>query len=305
MTLNLKFKQHYKAYLLVGYAFLLIVHFVLKDYIFPLSIVFYAFPLPILIVIALSFTLLFFRRKHYRLVVMITTVLLTFIWWNNYYFTTEIEQHPTSKLLYWNLAKRSQLPVAYLSQKVNQYQPEILAFVEAPHTTLKNLDDLKHRLPNYNFKTLDGAMLIATKGDIELLDFNLKEDSYKINLLRIKTNTLNFKLIITDLTANVFVNKDAPLGVVLNTAKTNDIDLIVGDFNTPYESIFFDNYEENFTSFHSYNNGFTATWPLGMPLFEIDHIWIANKHEPLVLNKYYSDASDHALLICKFTIDSK
>lgn len=303
MTLTLKLKQYYKAYLLVGYALLLVIHFLLKDHIFPISIVFYAFPLPILIVTALGLVVLFFRRKQYRLTLMITALLLTFIWWKNYYFETETKhQQKISKLLYWNLAKRSQLPIAYISEKVNQHQPEILAFVEAPHTTLKNLDALKKALPNYSFKTLDGAMLIAAKGDIELLDFDLEEDNYKINLLKIKTNTLNLKLILTDLTANVFVNKEIPLSFVSNSAKTNDVDIIVGDFNTPYESVYFDEYKQNFTSFHTYNNGLTATWPLGIPLFEIDHMWMSNKHQPQYLNKYYSDASDHALLISEFII---
>ncbi|MCD2260651.1 endonuclease/exonuclease/phosphatase family protein [Psychroserpens luteolus] len=304
MTLTLKLKQNYKAYLLIGYAFLLIVHFILKDHIFPISIVFYAFPVPILILSGLFLVLLFFRRKVYRFGILALVILLSLHWLQDYYMSSEIKTpKDTSKILFWNLAKRKQLSVSYLSKQVNTYQPEILAFVEAPHTTLKNLDSLKKVLPNYNFMPLKGAMLIAAKHDIELLEFSILEDAYKINLLEINTKDSKLKLIITDLTANILVNKKNPLAFVSNFAKTNNVDLVVGDFNTPYESVFFETYKNDFTSFHEYTNGFTATWPLGIPLFELDHIWLANRHSPQSLIKYYSDASDHALLISEFIIN--
>ncbi|WP_299338089.1 endonuclease/exonuclease/phosphatase family protein [uncultured Psychroserpens sp.] len=301
--MHLKLKQHYKAYLLVGYAFLLLIHFIAKDHVFPLSIVFYAFPLPILIVIGLCLTGLFFRRLSYALPTLALTVLLVIIWKTNYYFSTEkVYRQNSSKVLFWNLAKRAQLPVDQISDKVKTHQPEILSFVEAPHTTLKNLDDLKLALPNYNFKTLKGAMLVAAKGDIELLKHEYKDDSHKINMVQISNNSKHLKIIITDLTASVFINKKQPVNIVLGIAKANAVDFIAGDFNTPYESVFFKEYKTNYNSFHNYNNGFTATWPLGIPLFEIDHIWISKQHEPIRLNKYYNDASDHALLISEFEI---
>ncbi|WP_298900162.1 endonuclease/exonuclease/phosphatase family protein [uncultured Psychroserpens sp.] len=275
----------------------------MKDYLFPLSIVFYASPLPLLILSGLLLLGLYFRRKTYRIALLIVVCLLSLHWLGNYYLSSKpLANKGNSKILFWNLAKREQLSISSITNQVNVYQPEILAFVEAPHTTLKNLDALKTALSNYNFITLKGAMLVAAKGDITLLDFNLKEDAYKVNLLDISTKTSHIKLMITDLTANVFVNKKAPLEFVVNYAQNNDVDLIVGDFNAPYESTFFKPYESNFTSFHHFSNGFTATWPLGIPLLELDHIWLSKRHEPIKLTKHYHNASDHAMLISDFRL---
>ncbi|WP_431137204.1 endonuclease/exonuclease/phosphatase family protein [Psychroserpens mesophilus] len=294
-------KQNYKAYLLIGYAFLLIIHFILKDRIFPLSIFFYGFPLIIIIGITVFLIILFYKRQWYRYSLIAIFTVLTIIWYDNYYFQTNTNyEGNTTKILYWNLAKRNQLPVDIISEKVNNYQPEILAFVEAPEKTLKNLNALKSALPNYNFTILKGAMLVAAKGNIVFLNFEYQEDSYKANLLEVTTTSEKIKFIVTDLTSNLLVNKKRPMTFVSDFAKRETVDFITGDFNSVYESIYFNELKNNFTSFHKYNNGFTATWPLGIPLLEIDHFWLSHKHQPIQLIKFQNNASDHAMLISEF-----
>lgn len=303
--MNLKLKQNYKAYLLVGYAFLLLIHFILKDRFFPLSIIFYGSPLIVIIGTTLFLVILFFRRKKYRYTLLAVSALLIFIWFNNYYYQTNtINQENTSKILYWNLAKKKQLPVSYILDKTNIYEPEILAFVEAPEKTLKNLGTLKNALPKYNFKILKGAMLVASKGEIKLIKLEYVDDSHKANLIEIKSNSKTIKFILTDLTANLLVNKKKPMTFISNFAKNEAVDFIAGDFNTPYESIYFNAFKNDFNSFHKYNNGSTATWPLGIPLLELDHIWLSKKHQPIQLHKFYSKASDHALLIAETKLNS-
>jgi hypothetical protein len=99
--------KNYKAYLLIGYAFLLLVHFLLKDNFFPFSIIFYAFPLLILIGISAILALLFFRRKKYRTVLLIVFIGLSVNWIQNYYYSTEpAALESTSKIFYWNIAKK-------------------------------------------------------------------------------------------------------------------------------------------------------------------------------------------------------
>ncbi len=295
-------KKNFKTYLLFGYAFLLVVHFFIKDNLFPLSILFYATPIPILLGFGLILLIIVRKQKWFRLAILTCVISLGIHWMQCYYLTSEKidsnEEH--SKVLYWNLAKRDRLPVAYISNQVETHQPEILAFVEAPHTILKNLDSLKLTLPNYDFKILMGAMLVASTGDIEYTKNEFLKDRYKINLLKITTQKSTYNLIITDLTASIPINKKEPIDFLLQCAKTHNVDLIVGDFNTPFESVHFNAYTNDYYSFHHYNNGFTATWPLGMPLLEIDHIWLSKLHQPKHLYKYYSKHSDHALLVSEF-----
>ena len=111
---------------------------------FQLSIVFYAFPLLILIGIGVSF---FFRRKQNRTTLLILLVGLSEYWIQDYYFSTESDlSEKTSKILFWNVAKKDSLPIDNISKQVITHEPEILAFVEVTRETLSDFDSLKLKL---------------------------------------------------------------------------------------------------------------------------------------------------------------
>ena len=106
----MKLLKHYKAYSIILYAFLIFIHFVLKDYLFPLSTIFYAAPL-ILIILLGCFVMLFFRkRKVLSIAILIVQFVLGYHWLNNYYFI-QIPKTPvqTNSILFWNVAKKQQL----------------------------------------------------------------------------------------------------------------------------------------------------------------------------------------------------
>lgn len=54
--------------------------------------------------------------------------------------------------------------------------------------------------------------------------------------------------------------------------------LVIGDFNTPSDSAHFDRLRTRLKSaFESSGSGYAATWPMPLPVLELDHIWY-NKH---------------------------
>ncbi|MBR9846674.1 MAG: endonuclease/exonuclease/phosphatase family protein [Algicola sp.] len=293
-------KKNYKAYLLIGYAFLLLVHFVFKDYIYPVSVIYYCFPTPILIGIGLVLAILSFRKKLYFSVISLVVLLVVFHWFNAYYYTNPTDENAKSKILFWNVAKEEFFPIDIIIQEVKQSQPQILAFVEAKYLTENEVNTLSKALPEYEFKDLYSHMLVGIKGNIIDDKLYSVEKSHEVYLINSFINNKTVNLIIADVYAYPFIDKKPPLHRILEIAKQNEVSIIVGDFNTPYESVHFHNYFKYYKSFHSYCNGFTATWPLSIPLFEIDHVWISNKFTPVSIEKKYFSVSDHALLIAEF-----
>ncbi|MCB0383388.1 MAG: hypothetical protein KDD05_08860, partial [Psychroserpens sp.] len=170
----------------------------------------------------------------------------------------------------------------------------------AKYLTKTEVELLSKALPEYEFKDLDANMLVGVKGQLLNETLYTAEESHNIYLIEATANSQHIKVIIADIYAYPFINKEPPLNRVLEIAKANEVSIIMGDFNTPYESVHFKDYFEYYTSFHSFNNGFTATWPLGIPLFEIDHIWIGKEYTPVALEKKYYEVSDHALLIAAY-----
>nr|WP_321235989.1 endonuclease/exonuclease/phosphatase family protein [uncultured Psychroserpens sp.] len=300
--MNLKLKQNHKAYLLIGYAFLLFIHFVIKDLIFPISIIYYCFPLPIIIGLGIILMSFYFRKKVYFFSLFILVGIITFHWLSNYYYV-QFEKTPvsdTSKILFWNVAKKKQLPIDIIINETNLHKPNILAFVEAKNISEADINKLSEALPDYIFKDLYSQMLVGVKGQLNSEKKYVVEESHKISLINATINNEVIDFIISDVYAHPFINKKLPLKAILDIAESNNVSFLVGDFNTPYESVHFSSYFKNYTSFHSYSEGFTATWPLGIPLFEIDHIWINKKFVPISLEKKYFKVSDHALLIAEY-----
>ena len=84
---------------------------------------------------------------------------------------------------------------------------------------------------------------------------------------------------------------------VLSEIKTHEKNIILGDFNTPFESLFFENFKKNYQhAFAEKGNGFRETWFWNLPLLSLDHIWVSRDLEILKTEKIATWKSDHSML---------
>lgn len=300
------FLNKYKACILGMYAFFILLHFVLKDNFFPISILFYAAPL--ILIIALGFVLAWIYRKNKLSVfgMLALSFVFLFHWFNNYYALAEenLEAQHTSSILFWNVAKKPELQLDIIINEIEKSSTSIITLVETRYLKDKEVQFLNDKFPGYTFKRLEDEMLIGVKGRIDSVYNKYEEGSYKFNYIIASINNIETKILIADVYANPFKNKEKPLSEILSFAEANTVDIIVGDFNTPFESVNFKDYNLQFTSFHHYSNGFTATWPYGIPLLELDQIWLNKKHQPIALKKEQYLKSDHKLLIAEYGLIS-
>jgi len=302
----MKFLKKHKAYILIVYAFLLFIHFILKDNIYPLSILFYAFPLIILIVIGLIISLLYIKRKIIFTILILFQLFLTINWFLNYHSYTEYPStniYKTSSILFWNVAKNNKPPIEIIIKHIKEENISSFALVEAEYILPKEIKQFKEELPEYNFRKLKGNMIFGSVNQIKKNNYINEYKSYKFNYIEtIKPNNKIEKILIVDIYANPFFNRKKPLSTTFNFIKENDIDIIIGDFNTPFESIHFSKYKSDLNGFHKLSKGFTATWAYGFPLLELDHVWTNKRHTPLNLKKINYSVSDHQLLIADYIL---
>ena len=143
-------------------------------------------------------------------------------------------------------------------------------------------------------------MFIGVKGTIKSTLHKYKKYRYDLNYIVATVNNIETRILITDVNASPSFNKKEPLLEILDYAKEKSVDFIVGDFNTPYESIHFSEYKESYSSFHGYGDGFSATWPHNIPLLELDQVWITKSLKPYCLKTTKYNVSDHKLLIAEY-----
>lgn len=302
----MNFIKKYKAYILGVYAFLILIHFVFKDLIFPLSVLFYATPLILIIGLGLFLSLLYYKDKTMFIILLSTSFLLIIHWFSVYYFFPEIRTNDkkTTSILFWNIAKnKNGFPLDIISEKSNVFPLEVLAFVEADKVSKDELKKFQKKFKNYDFQKLKGNMIFGVKGKIDSIIYKSASNAYKFNHIITTINNRRTSVLIVDVYASPFHSREEALKAIIDYANNKRIDFIVGDFNTPYESVYFERYKSNFNPLHNYTEGFTATWPNGIPLLELDQIWISKTNLPIRLNKFQHPFSDHKLLIAEYELE--
>lgn len=291
-----------RACALIVFVPLLFIHFFLKDHFRYFQVPFYAFPLPILILGGIVITILFYRPKFYFIFFICMTLGLTGIWFSNAYIfpsTVEVPDDATS-VIFWNTGNRATIHLDILSENIKSIEPDIIALAETENASEEDIQQLTKAFPAYEFRILEGDMLIGIKGHVGKINYTIEEHSYDINFVEAQLDNGPILIAFTDTFQDPAMDKRHTLDTVLRLVSQRKADIMLGDFNTPYESVHFRNYETNYSSFHDYGQGFSATWPFGIPLLEIDQIFTSKKFTPLLLQKRYQSVSDHAMLVGYF-----
>ncbi|MCK7588971.1 endonuclease/exonuclease/phosphatase family protein [Subsaxibacter sp. CAU 1640] len=294
--------QRFRYLFIIAYFLLLLIHFVIKDRFPYISVLFYASPLPLIILFGILVAIFWRKQKNLFYGILLSLIALN-IYFSIHYFGSKQEAAPESTItnvLFWNVAKQKPLPVKILVEHINASNPFIVALVEAREVSDDDIKVLKSSLPDYTVQILDGEMLVLVKGAISSYVYESLSDVYKFNHLNIEIDNEQTSVMLADVYASPLLNKEIPLDYISKAMDKYKVDVLVGDFNTPYESVFFNNIKEKYVSFHDCSLGMTATWPVPVPLIEIDQVWICNKFKLLKMEKHTYDVSDHKLLIASY-----
>lgn len=230
---------------------------------------------------------------------MLFSFFLIGFWFKNYYSFNRHSETASIKdyILFWNVSNKSKFPTKILIEKVINYNPNIIALVETRHITNDNLKELKSELSDYSFQELKGEMFIAVKGKINAVAYHSNKNRVNFNFITSTIDNQKNTILIADVKSWPLINRESSLKIIDHFTSGKNISFVVGDFNTPYESVHFEEYRKKFNNFHLVSEGFTATWPDKIPLLEIDQIWTNHDIKPFALKKYYYKNSNHALLV--------
>ena len=100
-----------------------------------------------------------------------------------------------------------------------------------------------------------------------------------------------------DISAGIFKPRQKSMSFINSNLLLDDKTIVLGDFNTPYESRYFQFFKENFVNaFDAKGNGFRETWFWNIPLLSLDHIWTSKDLEILQTEKVNTIKSDHSML---------
>ena len=106
------------------------------------------------------------------------------------------------------------------------------------------------------------------------------------------------RLVIADLGPNPFHPRGDTIDTILKTAGSDPATVVVGDFNTPVESMHFDPWRKRFS--HGATEGgisYRETWPWFAPVLCIDHLWFSKDFSVASARRKNFFCSDHSMVI--------
>ncbi len=281
------FKTFYSIVNVIIIILLLIIHFVIKDCNYEMSLLFYAFPLPIIITIVLLLSICL--SKKMRKINIVVALLLLMVWLGRSFQinSSEDTKETDIEVVLWNAGHHLTLEDAF---SVNKSIPDVLVLVEYDG---KEIHDIKKKYPHYSFHELQREIAIFSKEKINIIN----ESALKVSSTVIHFETYGVNFYATDLPASIDVPRDWGIDLIESSIKSNKNAVLLGDFNVPYESILLDTIKESFNhALTEKGNGFRETWFWNLPILSLDHIWVSKDLELVKAEKINTWKSDHSMV---------
>jgi hypothetical protein len=133
--------------------------------------------------------------------------------------------------------------------------------------------------PDHEWKQFDGSTMLGVRGKILSHESLGMHDRFRCHRVRVALpDHGEFTVVVTDIRSQPWISREQAMATILSAAGDDPRAIIVGDFNTPPESVWFREWRtRGFTLANDGpRRGFRETWAYGLPLLTLDHIWLAS-----------------------------
>lgn len=206
--------------------------------------------------------------------------------------------------MFWNVF-RGYFGWDSIVRSINEEDPDLIVLAEVA----------KYRLPEefWDNKFPDHTEVVFLPREVVVLSkypviartehHQSWKGSYQRLQLRINDQDLN--LLIADVPSPPAYKRDQPIGLIEDMAAqyADGPAMLVGDFNTPVDSVFLNPIRNNYRhAFEVTGNGYLATWPMPAPVIAIDHCWVSKHIEVTACKIKWTIHSDHRPIVTDVTI---
>ncbi len=290
----------------------LLMQALLRDHYPGLALLFYAMPRPCLAVLALALAFFPNVNRVGRVLALGFALGIFGQWlstsWQSRLMPIEASSPPHGagshapefSLLFWNLCRPSGLD-AQAIQLIQELRPDIAAFVEPGPAVGRLLPEYESRLPGYQVAWMPRGILWLSRLPSRYRDRGKLDGAGAYARFEVKGLGEAFPIVVADVHPHVFRPRKAQLEELLAQAQGRVDAIIVGDLNTPLESVHFDPWRLHFqNALESRVGRLHETWPCGLPLLSLDQAWVGVGWKIVDVQKLWRlTGSDHAALFLR------
>jgi endonuclease/exonuclease/phosphatase (EEP) superfamily protein YafD len=120
---------------------------------------------------------------------------------------------------------------------------------------------------------------------------------------RVKVGGQMLNIFAADLGAPPFLPRGPQIDMLAGLTSEQPRTLVMGDFNTPLESVHLASMRAHFTeAMDGPHRGFRETWFYNLPMLSLDHVWLSSDLEPVFTSRRLTLASDHDPVVVNFKV---
>jgi endonuclease/exonuclease/phosphatase (EEP) superfamily protein YafD len=211
------------------------------------------------------------------------------------------------RVVLWNVS-RPQRGLSPMARWLRNQNADVIALAEGHRRGTSNLADWQRELPGYMAMELPAEMTLFVRGKIVREEPHPVFTDLNYSLVRVEVRGQPLTILQIDINASIRRSRKQALGELMNLASPlrSENLIVLGDFNTPRESLLLDPLRANFTSaFETAGRGCAETWPVPLPVLALDQIWCSPGLTPIFCRAAYSLRTDHRALVADFRFAAK
>lgn len=131
--------------------------------------------------------------------------------------------------------------------------------------------------PDHEWRRFDGSTMLGVKGRILSHESLGVHDRFRCHRVRVAVRHHGeLTVVVADVRSQPWISREQAMSAILRAAGDDPRAVILGDFNTPPESVWFREWRtRGFTLANDGpRRGFRETWAYGLPLLTLDHVWL-------------------------------
>jgi len=254
----------------------LVVRVVFKDRLPGVAILYYMSP-PILVMAACLLAAIGWRiRGRKKLATAFALLAVALIW--SVPGASAFRRHDAKphslRVLTWNVEGRVRW-ASQLAEVALRYDPDIIGLVEAGNSKQRTRRAWQQAFPGYTITRSHGETILLCKKDIASVRTGSAGSHGVFQHIKVNYDGGFLNIILADVESDPRISRAATIQELTMVAESlTGPTLLMGDFNTPADSVHFQQVRKTFVNaFETCGSGYAATWPMPYPVLHIDHVW--------------------------------
>lgn len=216
----------------------------------------------------------------------------------------EAALNPTIRVLLWNMSS-GEFGLEHVRDLIESYDADIVGLVESRSQNAWTQRWWEENFPEYRPCLFEHNLVLLSRLDVGAIDSGKLDELGHYGLAEIEVADQSLTVIHVDISHYVTSSRGPALAALNEFVADTPAEhlIVLGDFNTPPDSVHFAPLRKLLVNaFESAGAGYGATWPIPLPLLQLDQIWSRPPLEPSSCEVGWTFVSDHRPVVAVFSL---